>query len=125
MSKTDWSLVFYFAVSALYFIIHVIYSSVWTISYNNLTRTLTEYFLCEALGSNLNECNREEFEKYSFPYLEGFTALCRILVPIGILVLAVNGQGISTREPSCSCNPSPPKIEEKEKKISIINPAYI
>lgn len=91
----------------------------WTVDYNNLTRTLTEYFLCEALGTGY-ECSHE-FEKHAYPYLEGITALCRVLVPVGVLIVAINSKGIKRSNPCCVPS-SIDKVEET--KMSATNPAY-
>ena len=105
-------------------IVYVIYSSLWTINYNRFTTSLTEYFLCEALGHTPDRCTRDEFEKYSYPYLESFTALCRIFVQLSILIFAINNQGLNAKENGC-CPPSPIKVEGKHGNASAVNPAYI
>ncbi len=102
-------------------ITYVIYSSLWTINYNRLTTSLTEYFLCEALGHTPDKCSRDEFEKYSYPYLEGFTALCRVLVQLSILIFAINNRGLDAKHNDC-CAPSPTKVNGN---LSVVNPAYI
>ena len=86
-------------------------------SYNNLTRKLAEYFLCEALGPSAS-CSREDFEKYSYPFLEGFAALCRVLVQLGILIFAVNSKGL---DGNACCEP---KVVEKTRNLSVVNPVY-
>ena len=120
-AKADWSLVLCFTLTGVYFILYVIYSSVWTVNYNNFTRTLTEYFLCQALGST--SCSRDEFEKYSYPILEGFSSLCRIFVQVGILVFTINGRVLDVRSHNWCFKSS--QAVEKTVKMEIVNPAYI
>lgn len=118
--RRDWSLVVYFTSSAIYLTIYTVYSSLWTVNYNNLTRTLTEYFLCEALGIG-NDCSHE-FEQHTYPYFEGIAGLCRILVPIGALMFAVNSKGVKGPDPCCGASATTSTVEET--RMSATNPVY-
>ena len=84
-----------FVVSSAFVLIQY---SVLRKNYNKFTDGLAEYFFCEALGYVPGRCSRDVFEDYTNPYLDGFTLILILLIPVCMIIFVIGSRKWRTKE---------------------------
>lgn len=68
----------------------MIQSGIHSAHSNDLVSGLTQYLACESIGDPQTICNRDDYEKYTHPYLLMVTYILLGLIPVSILNFVVN-----------------------------------
>ena len=90
MSTAEKKIMIVFIFFIIFGVYTMIQTGVTTAHGKELTQGLTNYFLCEFPGNASRECDRNEFEKYSHPYLLAVTYVLLGFIPLTILNFVLN-----------------------------------